>query len=78
MTIHENPLIRKLAWLVLILCVGYALWGSIAVVYSPAARGNSRFFWILGVMSLVAMVACHILWGDKNPSDLTELKINRK
>ena len=77
MTIHENPLIQKLAWLVLILCIGYALCHSIAVVYSPAARGNSQYSWILGAMSLVAMVACHILWGDKNPSDLTELKINR-
>ena len=78
MSIHKNPLSRKLAWLVLILCVGYALWRSIAVVYSPAARGNSQYYWILGVMSLVAIVACHILWGDKNPSDLTELKISRK
>ncbi len=77
MSIHENPLIRKLAWLVLILYVGYSLWFAIAVVYSPAVQGNFLFFRIFTRSSLVAFVAIFVLNGKK-PLGLTELKINRK
>ena len=73
-----SKMTRKLARVVWILYVGYALWYVIAVVYSPAVRENDLFSWILYVFGTVATMASFILWGNKKTPDLTELKISAK
>lgn len=73
-----SKMTRKLARVVWILYLGYALWYAIAVVYSPAVRENDLFSWILGAGGSVATMASLILWGNKKTPDLTELKISTK